>query len=130
MAFCNKSMAIFFSRLFLVLLIAGSAFPAIAVGAPSTGSPGSGFLENPLGAGTDLNELVSDILHLIVQVGSIVVILMLVYVGFKFVTAHGEPGAISEARSALLWTLIGALILLGAEAIAQGIQATVNEFSQ
>ena len=54
---------------------------------------------------------------------------MYVFVGFKFVTARGEPGKITEARSALLWTVVGALILLGAEVIARGIQATVQALS-
>jgi hypothetical protein len=54
---------------------------------------------------------------------------MLIYVGFLFVTARGEPGKITAARQALLWTVVGALILLGAEAISAGIQATVKALS-
>ena len=86
-------------------------------------------LINPLGAGTSLPALLNDILQFVVQIGSIIVIFMLVYVGFLFIVARGEPGKISEARRALLYTLIGALILLGAEAIALGIQATVQALS-
>lgn len=54
---------------------------------------------------------------------------MLVYVGYLFVVARGNPGEIEAARKALLWTLIGALILLGAKAIAIGIQQTVQALS-
>lgn len=86
-------------------------------------------LTNPLGAGTDLKKLLSDILKVVVEYGSVVVVLMIVYVGYLFVTARGEPGKITTARTALLWTVVGALILLGAQAIALAIQATVNTIS-
>ena len=87
------------------------------------------MLINPLGAGTSLPVLLKDILQLIVQIGTVVIVLMLVYVGFLFVTARGEPGKITAAREALLWTVVGALILLGAQAISLGIQSTVQALS-
>ncbi len=63
------------------------------------------------------------------QIGTVIIILMLVYVGFLFVTAQGNDSKISEARTALLWTVVGALILLGAQAISLGIQSTVQALS-
>lgn len=76
-----------------------------------------------------LNAFVVKILELVVRLGSIVVVLMIVYVGFLFVVARGNETKITEARKALLWTVIGALILLGAVAIAKGIEATVKALS-
>ncbi len=94
-----------------------------------TSNPGTALM-NPLGEGTTVNSFLLSILNIITNtVGPVIVILMLVYVGFKFVTAQGEPGKITEARQMLLWTLVGALILLGAKAIAMGIQATVSALS-
>ena len=95
----------------------------------SSGSGQNTTLINPLGAGTSLPTLLKDILQLIVQIGTIVIVLMLVYVGFLFVTARGEPGKITTARTALLWTVVGALVLLGAQAISLGIQSTVQALS-
>jgi hypothetical protein len=51
---------------------------------------------------------------------------MIVFVGYKFIAAQGNSTKIEEARNMLLWTVVGALILLGAQAIAMGIQATVT----
>lgn len=79
--------------------------------------------------GTCVSAFLANILALVVRIGTVVVILMLVYVGFLFVTARGEPGKITSARQALLWTIVGALILLGAQAIATGIEATVQAIS-
>lgn len=109
--------------------------PAPVQGASNPGatnqgqSSGNVTLVNPLGTGTTLNTLLDDILQFVVRIGSIVVILMLVYVGYMFVVAQGKPEEISKAKQALMWTVIGALVLLGAEAIAQGIQATVQALS-
>ena len=82
---------------------------------------------NPLGSGIrDVPSLVSAVMGFVVRIGAVVVVFMLVYVGFLFVTARGEPGKITAARQALLWTVVGALILLGAKVIADGIEATVR----
>lgn len=108
----------------------GSPTSAGGINVPPTQPNQNITLYNPLGAGTNLEQFIQDILALVIRIGSIVIIFMLVYVGYLFVTAGGEPGKISEARKALQWTVIGALILLGAQAIASGIQATVQAISQ
>jgi len=96
--------------------------------APSPTYPSTGLI-NPLSAGTDLKELLADIIALVVKIGTVVIVLMLVYIGFLFATTSINPENKSKAREALLWTLVGALILLGAQAIAVGIQETVNALS-
>lgn len=100
-------------------------------GAPTTNTGGNTggqnvSLVNPLGGGATLASFLNSVLTVVVRIGAIVVVLMLVWVGFLFVTAAGDPGKLSKARQALLYTVIGALILLGAQAIAMGIQATVQ----
>jgi len=100
------------------------------IGGTNTGKASSNItLINPLGAGTNLMTLLGQILSFVVNIGSIIIILMLVYVGFKFVVAQGSETKLTEAKKALLWTVVGALILLGAEAISIGIQATVSALS-
>jgi len=94
------------------------------VGGVNTGSGVS--LINPLKGGTSLSGFLGSILQFVVNIGTIVVILMLVFVGYKFVVAQGAPGKIEEAKGMLLWTIVGALILLGAQAIAKAIESTVK----
>lgn len=102
----------------------------------STGNGGKNItLINPLNSGDCtpngdcLMIFLNKILDLVIRIGSIAVILMLVWVGYLFVVAQGNSEKIAEARHALLWTLIGALILLGAKAISFGIEATVKALS-
>ena len=83
-------------------------------------------LINPLKGGGNLETFLLNILDFVIRIGTIFVILMLVYVGFLFVKAQGEPAEITKARAALLWTVVGALILLGSKAIAIAIGATVT----
>ncbi|HQU08069.1 MAG: hypothetical protein B7X04_03590 [Parcubacteria group bacterium 21-54-25] len=103
-----------------------------AYGIQSTGgapcSNGSTGLCNPLKV-QSIQGLLTTILSFVTQIGTVVVVLMLVVTGFKFVIARGNPGELEKARTMLVWTLIGALILLGAQAIAAGISATVTSIS-
>ncbi|MBY0110606.1 pilin [Patescibacteria group bacterium] len=82
-------------------------------------------LVNPLKVGT-IEELLALVLKAVVNIGTIVLILMLVYVGFLFVVGQGNEEKISEAKKALMWTVIGGLVLLGAQAISLVIQSTVG----
>lgn len=96
---------------------------------PPSNSGAGTTLINPLQGGGSLEGFLFNILAFVIRIGTIVVILMTVFVGYKFVAARGEPGKITEARSMLLWTVVGALILLGSQAIAIGIKATVQALS-
>ncbi len=81
------------------------------------------------GNGNCLASFLNSILDFVITIGSIIVILMLVYVGYLFVVARGNDSKITEARQALLWTVIGALVLLGAKAIAIGVCETVKSIT-
>lgn len=82
-------------------------------------------LQNPL-ATDSLAGLLKLVLDAIIQIGIVVVTLMIVYCGFLFVVAQGNEEKIRSARSALMWTVIGAVILLGAKVIAEVINNTVK----
>lgn len=110
----------------------GNSNPSAGLGNPAINPNSQGqdvTLINPLNAGTSLESFLINILQFIVRIGAIVIILMIVSVGYKFVAARGNSTKIEEARTMLLWTVVGALVLLGAEAIAQGICATVQALS-
>lgn len=95
-------------------------------GNPGTGgnTTGSG-LTNPLSVGS-FEEFLTAILNGVVTIGTIVLVMMLVYVGFLFVVAQGKSEELQKAKSALVWTIIGGLVLLGATSIQLVIQGTVD----
>lgn len=86
-----------------------------------------GTICNPLGAGNNetLPAFIQTLLTGVLKIGIPVVALAIIYCGFLFVAARGKPEALTKAKSALLYTLIGAGVLLGSWAIAEMISNTV-----
>lgn len=90
-----------------------------------TDGPSPGVLTNPLGDKT-LIDLLNIILDAIVLLMIPIIVLMVIYAGFTFVTAQGNQEKLSRAKTMLLWTLVGALIILAAEAILTLITNSVE----
>jgi len=95
-------------------------------GGTAGNTTGSGGLVNPLNCIDSLDDFLRAILEGVIDIGTIILIMMLVYVGFLFVVARGNAEKLQSAKSALVWTVIGGLILLGATSIQLVISGTVN----
>lgn len=80
---------------------------------------------NPLPDVTSINGLIKTILEGVIKIGMPIIALAIIYSGFLFVTAQGNSEKLGTAKKSLLYTLIGAAILLGSWAIAQLISETV-----
>lgn len=87
---------------------------------------GVGCIQNPLGPGSNLGTFLENLIAIIVQAGIPLVVLALVYSGFRFVLAQGNPEKLVEARKILLWTVVGTAILLGAWTIATIVSNTIT----
>lgn len=98
--------------------------PGCQTNPPSSSSTGS-KIENPIKSGTIVG-LIKTILEGVIKIGMPVLVLAIIYCGFLFVSAQGNSEKIGEAKDSLLYTLIGAAILLGSWAIAQLIVDTVK----
>ncbi len=72
-----------------------------------------------------LTGLLKTVLEEAIKIGIPVIALAIIYSGFLFVAARGKPEEITKAKDALLYSLIGAAILIGAWAIAQLVSNTV-----
>lgn len=99
----------------------------IPTGGTSGCDPSKGVICNPLGTTTTIPGLIHTILTGALKIGIPVIALMVIYSGFLFVFARGNPEKLTKAKEALLYTLIGAAILLGSWAIAEMISSTVLE---
>ncbi|MFA6586163.1 MAG: pilin [Candidatus Paceibacterota bacterium] len=88
--------------------------------------PPTTTIVNPLKNTDTLNGLIKTLLEGAVKIGMPVIVLAIVYCGFLLVQAQGKSEKIEEAKKALLYTLVGAAILLGSWAIAQLITNTVQ----
>lgn len=109
----------------------GTGSGSMGGGNGNTGSTNSNTIKwgitNPLSIGSDIPSIITAVLNNIVMpLASVLVVLAILYSGFKFVIAQGNPKEIQEARQGLVWVLIGTLVLLGAVGISKALQATVN----
>lgn len=81
---------------------------------------------NPLSNTGTIPDLIKTILEGALTIGIPVVALAVIYSGFLFVFARGNSEKLGKAKDTLLYTLIGAAILLGALAIAKMIAFTIE----
>ena len=102
------------------------AFPVLsfADGHNTACNPAEGKICNPINTDS-LNGLIKTLLEGVLEVGIPIIALAIIYSGFLFVSARGNSEKLTKAKDALLYTLIGAAILLGSWAIAELISDTV-----
>lgn len=91
----------------------------------------NGYLKPPIGdgtdGGTDLQTIFMNVLDMVQTIMIMASTLYLLFAGFMFVTAKGDPTKLKKAQNALLWGLVGAALILTAEVLALGIGDTVKE---
>ena len=117
---------------------ANGGVPAGSSGSANGGVPSSSNpapitinlgISNPFKGGDTLPDIITAVLNNIIEpIAAVVVVIMIIYSGFKYITAEGNPGKIKEANQGLLGVLIGTLILLGAGAISTAITGTLKNF--
>jgi hypothetical protein len=85
-------------------------------------------LRNPMeGSGIDsIPGFFLSILDILLVFAIPFVVFFIIYAGFLYVTARGNPGTIEQAHKALLYAIIGGLLIFGARAILAIITNTVN----
>ena len=83
----------------------------------------------PLSTGTGgIPVLIEKIIsEAILPIGGVIVVIMIIYAGFMYVTAAGNETKVKNAHTALLYAVIGAAILLGARVLAGVIKATITQ---
>lgn len=78
---------------------------------------------NPLAA-DNLIELIDDLADFLITVLSPIVVIMVLWSAFLFMTSGGNEKTIEQAKSTLKYAIIGAAILI----VAKGIPTTIESF--
>jgi len=91
------------------------------------GNPGR--FENPIAFDT-LSDFLVAVLNVIVTIALPIIVLAIIYTGFLFVSAGGNEEKLKKAKQAIVWTLIGAMIILGAFVLSKAISGTVDEIKR
>ena len=86
-------------------------------------------LDNPApGAGYTLQDFIYLLLDIVQLVGIPVLVVCIIYAGFLLMTAGGDESQVTKGKTVVLWTLVGAAIIIGAKVIAAFIAGTVATF--
>lgn len=86
--------------------------------------------KNPLNPSiSSIPELFVAILNMVIIIATPIIVFYLILAGFKYVTARGNSERVQEASRALLYGVIGGVVILGAVAILAIIGDVVTSFS-
>ena len=95
---------------------------------PASTIDASAKIDNPFKTGGNLVDLFKAILNnVVLPVGAVASVLAFVYSGFLYVKAQGNEAELKTAHKAILYTVIGTVILIGAAVIADVIGNTINQ---
>ncbi len=109
----------------------GSEAPIVPAG--GTNNPGgsvsaSAKLENPLRGVDSLGDFFYLVINFVYSLSYAVIALFLIISGFKFVMAQGKPEALDNAKTTFKYTIIGAILLIGANVITEVVRTVINQF--
>lgn len=80
------------------------------------------------GAGTTMSEFIYLLISIVQLIGIPLLVMCLIYSGYLMVTSAGNETQVSKAKMWIFWTIIGALIVLGAKPIADMVYGTASAF--
>lgn len=107
------------------ITIVALPFIASAQGTGTGGGSTGGGLQNPI-AYNSFSAFIAAILNIVIAIGIPIAAVFIIYAGFLFVTARGNEAQLAKAKTALVWAIVGTAILLGANVLANGINATIQ----
>jgi hypothetical protein len=77
---------------------------------------------------TSIEGLLVAILNIFIIIATPIIVLFIIYAGFLYVTAQGNPQQIQQASRALTYAIIGGVIVLGSVALAEILANIVSKF--
>lgn len=97
---------------------------------PSSNTTNGTFtLIDPLGI-KNFCDLVKNLLNIVLAIGVPIAVLFLVWSGFRFILARGNPTDLGVARKNFYFVIIGIAIFLGAWTLATIISATIQSLDK
>jgi len=117
-----------------LVLFFSTTLPFFAMAQSDVSNGGTSIgISNPFNCGgtsncTLLTLLTAILNNIIMPVAALACAAWVIWAGFKFVMAKGNPPEITKAKQNLLWALIGVGVILGAAGISAVLQTTVQSF--
>ncbi len=99
----------------------------LALAAPQGSDPISINLSNPLKVDS-IEELLVALLGVVTVIAVPIIVFFIIYSGFLYVTAQGNPEQLKQATRSLTYAIIGGVIILGSVAIATIVENLAGAF--
>jgi hypothetical protein len=109
---------------FLLIWI-GSALPVHAQNYGTGVCPGVAYTgdecdpPNQARAESSINDLIHSIIDIGSQIVGVIAVLVLIYGGFRYVTAGGDSGKISSAQQTIIYALVGLVVAALAQVLVR-----------
>ncbi|MBU4204629.1 pilin [Patescibacteria group bacterium] len=100
-----------------LLIIIGVSFVSLATAAEIT---------NPLGNTKDIKTLITKIADGVVVIIGPIATIMLIVAGILYLTSAGNPERINNAKTALIYAVIGIAVAISAKGVAEFIGTTLK----
>jgi hypothetical protein len=123
----KKTFSIFAVSIVLSFLFLQVTTPFIALGIDNGTGP-SATISNPLKVNS-IQDLISEALKFVVNLLAIAGVVYIIWTGFLFVKAQGNPTELEKAKKSFMNAIIGMAIILGAWGIATVIANTINKIN-
>lgn len=121
----KKNLLKFYTPIVLTVLIVVLFLPVISFAQGTPPCTPATQLCNPIKFNT-IADFFEEVLRIAAQIGGVIIILGIIYSGFLFVTARGNQDELTKAKKAITYTVIGAIIVLGAWSFSVAIKNTIN----
>jgi len=86
-------------------------------------------LQNPLKGVNSIGDLVYKVIDFFMGLSYVVLAIFLILSGFKFVKAQGNPEELEDAKRTFKFTIIGGLLLIGANTIVKVLEKLINDLN-
>lgn len=73
-----------------------------------------------------VNNIASQVVSILSIIVGIASVIMIIFSGFRFITAAGDTNSINSARSTLIYAVVGIIIAVLAQFIAQKVLTTAT----
>jgi uncharacterized membrane protein len=126
-----KRIKILITTLVLALGLGGGLLvPAVVHASPksevcSTLGSGNGCTSQPAN-GVNLDNVVKTLINLFSVVVGIVAVIMIMIAGFRYVTSGGDSSKVSGAKNALIYAIVGLVVVALAQFIVQFVLQKVS----
>ena len=115
---------IFLNSFFALILLSVCIAPQLShAQTPAASTTIKLDLQNPIDS-DNIQEFIDSLMTGVVELLTPVIVLMFLWTGFLFIKAQGNGEKLTEAKKSLMYTIIGAALVLGADGLSHVLQST------